>query len=525
MSTWKEIEVVNRQVIVDGISINVGQRMSMGLGSIELRKTSRAGLHIVRLSARGHFKYCVKLGRDGLYRLGPDRGHRVVSPNEEQDPIKRILREMRISVSKLQLMKEGEGLAISTLNVDIACATREGEWQNRFVTDGTENTGIVSREQLSTYGRRAPAERREGSILGATYAIDVVSQLCMASRIVTYVAKVFVWPNCNPMALANALAPIVFGPRANGEYPRALENFEAACEWIAKNLTIETGTQGDTLLVDGCEFPVEVSDGTPRKWAVQALDRLVRKHGVRLLEKFLGDAQCAFIRAKTDLGEATKYVTQHYRVVKVENEKGSHLRFAPWSRLNDLLELSWVLSSSLDVHRPLAVLYAKHRQQLLGSLEKVTQERMELISTWGRRDGLLRSDGVLVDANETVRVHLQGVRSFWKSLSRASKETFSMSEETVSGTRGEVFGALCDGGEVYRVREQELVFFLRPKEEKTFFFTIARAPNSLAHGVGVFALKICRAEDGTLTYSPLDETDQYTCVTKPCHVDVLRVKN
>lgn len=50
---------------------------SIGLGRVEIRNTERAGLHAVRLSMKGNFKYHVCLKRQGTYALGSENGYRL----------------------------------------------------------------------------------------------------------------------------------------------------------------------------------------------------------------------------------------------------------------------------------------------------------------------------------------------------------------------------------------------------------------------------------------------------------------
>ena len=223
----------------DGTPFAVGQRARMGLGEIELRNTKKAGLHVVRLSGSGHFSYSLKLTREGEYRLGPSYGHRVRTPEEETDPIKRILREMGIPISQLRRMEEGEPLETSEYSCDIWRAYPHGTSTHRWETDGKIEVVTEDRRSMRHVNQYCGDEiSRTVRIREATYAISSGSYVQMNSAIVTRLWEVVVWPNCDPTTLANALASIVYGDGADAEYVEVLENFEAARRWVAKKFEI-----------------------------------------------------------------------------------------------------------------------------------------------------------------------------------------------------------------------------------------------------------------------------------------------
>lgn len=118
MSKWIEVNVDDNQwVIIDGRPWRIGEEIACGMGSFVLRDTPKAGLHAVRLSGSKRFTYSVKLRRPGRYRLGAEYGFRVKPPEEETDPIKRVLREMEIPLSHLSYRQEvrwGKVLSWST---------------------------------------------------------------------------------------------------------------------------------------------------------------------------------------------------------------------------------------------------------------------------------------------------------------------------------------------------------------------------------------------------------------------------
>jgi hypothetical protein len=206
MAVWVTIEKRGGAVYFEGGEIfEMDIPYSMGFGSVELRNTKKAGLHVARFSGSGRFTYSLRLTKNSFYRLGPDYGHRVIPPEEEKDPIKRVLREMKEPISKLIRMPEGEVLNISTFSKDIWRACPEGERTNSFTTDGheeTEITGYNSLEDVNQYA--SPEVWRSGTISGATYAIDVVEQVHLGG-VYPHIETIYVWPNCDPVKLKEVL--------------------------------------------------------------------------------------------------------------------------------------------------------------------------------------------------------------------------------------------------------------------------------------------------------------------------------
>lgn len=58
----------------DGEEFTVGEVISLGSGSLRLRKTPKEGLHAAVFTRRGKFIHAVKLDRDGRYLIRPRSG-------------------------------------------------------------------------------------------------------------------------------------------------------------------------------------------------------------------------------------------------------------------------------------------------------------------------------------------------------------------------------------------------------------------------------------------------------------------
>lgn len=311
MSTWIEVRKSGQNVEFENSDpFSVGQQVKMGLGSIELRDTKNAGLHIVRLSSGGNFTYSLRLTRDGSYRLGPSRGHRVVLPSEETDPIKRILREMDIPVSKLTYANEPT-LEVTERHYDNwHCPV--GHLVNHWVTDG--NASEVSVEVMERpQGYFLGGEFVTKSISGATYAISVSSGKGWHGP-----EQIVVWPDCRPENLGDALARTIWGENADAKFMAALKNFDLAQEWSARYKFEQHPTRTDRILVNGEDTPAPY--GYPEKPALVV--ELVRVHGGKLIEDRLPAQQRELIKASQDEESATEYILRTYRVVAIEGGDG-----------------------------------------------------------------------------------------------------------------------------------------------------------------------------------------------------------
>lgn len=210
---WYQIGPIQGDYGPRWTTMEVGVRYPMGLGEIELRDTKKAGLHIVRFSMSGRFVYTLKLDQDGEYRLGSQFGHRVKTSREETDPITRVFRELEIPVSRLRLRKMTEGEGVLPDATSRACALWNAmptnEHLSYWLTDGRWERGeVVSFKNFAhdPHCRQThPTVSYDGSIVGATYAIQMRWELHMGGAIGRHIWAVVVWPGCDPDVLKAAL--------------------------------------------------------------------------------------------------------------------------------------------------------------------------------------------------------------------------------------------------------------------------------------------------------------------------------
>ena len=192
----------NTVTFADGTMWSIGETVPCGMGSLELRHTKRAGLHIVRLSGSGGFSYSVRLRQSGEYRFGPSYGHRVKTPAEEKDPIRRVLRELDLGV-KILMRETAESIFVSEHYADLFRAYPEGSTAWRWFTDG--DLSRVSEEQ-SWRSQHAQEIDRMVEITGATYAVRIEDRVMRGfNNVQTRIVEILVWEDCDPAVLRNAL--------------------------------------------------------------------------------------------------------------------------------------------------------------------------------------------------------------------------------------------------------------------------------------------------------------------------------
>jgi len=172
MSIRRKITKKGEQVFLEQEEWKIGEEFNMGCGSVELKKTKKAGLHVVRYSGSGNFTYVLKLHKDGDYILGANYGHRKKSPEEEKEPIKRVLRELEIPLSVLTESDDGSWEVGSRWYDDHHCPV--GRNTNSWHSDGSYES-ISEAEHESPQGYFQGGGYSRGRITGATYAFSVLT--------------------------------------------------------------------------------------------------------------------------------------------------------------------------------------------------------------------------------------------------------------------------------------------------------------------------------------------------------------
>ncbi len=251
---------------------------------------------------------------------------RVVNANEETDPIKQILREMDIPMSKLVQA------TTPTLEVGERWYDNDhcpnGRPTNRWITDGRKTwVNSEMREQPHGYFRGGGSD--SFVIEAAGYAVRVDHGRYLNGCDWTRPSQIVVWSHCDPAKLADVLAPIVFGNGADYEYIKALIDFEAARRWIAEKFEAPKVYAGEARCISfqrrggngGDGFSIAGTDHTKitslpgGEWG--PIVRLVHHHGFAVVE-FPSETE-ALLSAISDKASAREYLTSRYTVEKDEH--------------------------------------------------------------------------------------------------------------------------------------------------------------------------------------------------------------
>lgn len=201
------IDVVEEAGAVRTVGGNLnppGTKFNLGMGYIEVRRTKKAGLHVVRFSGKGNYTYSLRIEPGNLYRIGASYGHMVKLPEKETDPLLRVLRELCLPTKLLKKMEEGESIEVSAFYRDVHRFSHPASsW--RWVTDG--NRTLVSSVCEKSYpGTHCGDDvRDELTLSGGKWAIQLTDTVAMGGGVRHTVSSILVWPGCDAQALKEAL--------------------------------------------------------------------------------------------------------------------------------------------------------------------------------------------------------------------------------------------------------------------------------------------------------------------------------
>lgn len=329
MAHWMTIAKKGPEVFFkDGKIFNVGQRVGLGMGGVELHLTPKTGLHVVRFSGSGNVNYVLKLTRDGEYRLGPSYGHRVKKASEETDPILRVLRVLGIPVTNFRRTSEPT-LKISRRWYDNAHCPN-GRPTYGWETDGQVEWGHPE-EMEKPQGYFSGGGSQEGILSGATYAIRIGHSRSMGGCDYNQVEEVIVWPSCEALVLYEALAGEA---RINDSgvniILEQLPNLEAARRWVETQYRPDPGykfVDKPDVLCFSSGFTAQLPNGEVEYNRPYVYRRLIEAYGLDLLRPFLGKRQLEFVDATASLEAAVAYITARFAVVKAEKDGQPAIRF------------------------------------------------------------------------------------------------------------------------------------------------------------------------------------------------------
>lgn len=331
-------------------------------------------------ATRGEKGYILQPNFTGLWATSSGsarRGifHRYSPPAQETDPVTRILRQGELPS---WIVKEaGEPTLTTEERWYDNSHCPNGRPTNYWLTDG-QMIEEASFEMEKPHGYFGGGGRRIVRIEGATYAIRIDASRYGNGLAWSKPSQVLTWPGCDREALANVLAPMLFGQGADVGYSVALEDFKAAQQWVAEKFSIEPHpTKGDRLVVDGRDCLIAPSHlASP-----DTLRGLLKAHGLRLIEPHLGPVQHHFQRAEAELAEAVSYILAHYRVVAVTRGEERGLKFGVPERPEELGPTGSVYFG-FGPELPLQRLLDQYKAVLRDSLWSAAPERLTLVSAY-----------------------------------------------------------------------------------------------------------------------------------------------
>jgi hypothetical protein len=481
----------------------VGDSVKSGIGSIELRKTQRAGLHMVRLSGSGGFNYSLPLHRDGTYRMGPSWGHRVKEATEESDPIKRVLREMGIPVSVLKKGEE-QPLSVSSRWYDNHHCPN-GRATTRWVTDGnTSEAREEILEQASGYFNGGGCYHY--TISGATYAIQVSGGQVHSRSREDRPATIVVWPGCDPKKLGDALALIIHGEGADLDFMSALGDAEKARQWVGQKFAgqvVDTGYR---------------QSGFPG-YHSSPLHTLCEKHGVEeVVGGLLHSDERAFLRALKEGGDvAIQYILSHYRVVAVKKGEELGLKFArtetpDW--LGNLNSIHLPASPNWIEERGLEQLLKNHN--LRQTLWQEATEKVLVSALW--TDVVVSNEDVRITTSPPEEAGAQKLfsKEFLQALVCLSDKTRQMKGTVMSRAKGWptrpttlcIKGFLKEGSPA-GWKDGAIHLPVQVGEKKNFVIKASHFDDDTWWHYHVWGVTVERTETG-VTFSPFDNRRLYT---------------
>lgn len=206
MAEWIKIKKIKKTVIADGQTLAVNESIPVGLGSIQLRNTKKAGLHMVRLSGSQRFKYSLPLHRDGDYRMGPNWGHRIKDPTEEKNGFLRVCRELEVPISRVVMVESPtlDGLEVEVGGILCSHSTSDNNSKIILWTDG-ETACVTEPERVKSHMNQyhvgCPCSTWTKKIKGGSWAITTLKK----TRYYAGVSKVWIAKTCDPETLRLAL--------------------------------------------------------------------------------------------------------------------------------------------------------------------------------------------------------------------------------------------------------------------------------------------------------------------------------
>jgi hypothetical protein len=203
MSKWIDIRVKNAVAFNDEEIIKNADTIKCGVGFIGFLYTGDGGINVVRYSGTGREKFCQTIRKDGKWRIGAERMYRVIPPEEENDPFKKILREANVPIKNLIFLGTEEPLETMVCWQNLNCYTNSGPRSNHLLSDS--QIKIISEVGWKGTGHSYGVNRTVSVSQYSTVTVEVYYEVYRGCIMGPSIGRVWVRPNTNPDRLKDLI--------------------------------------------------------------------------------------------------------------------------------------------------------------------------------------------------------------------------------------------------------------------------------------------------------------------------------
>jgi hypothetical protein len=241
------VEVVDGLATLAGRQIKNKETVRCGLGSVSVFYVND-GVEIVRYTGSGRERYRYTIRKDGEWRIGKDRCYRVVRPEEEADPFRRLLRALDLPVAILHRHAVGEAVELAGMSANLSCHVPNGK-SAYLKTDSEEPVVLGARRGSQHYTE----EDWTVELSKATYAVVLGHRANSNGNVFPRIWEVHVWGNPDVVPVEKLLVEHLYGPEATLAMLAAQKSGRVK-EWLA--IQVGVGATPWLAKIGSREFPL-----------------------------------------------------------------------------------------------------------------------------------------------------------------------------------------------------------------------------------------------------------------------------
>lgn len=354
---WITLHHTNGRVMYLGRDLTPdpnNKQLPHGDGFLQIRLTSEGKLHVERMKGTPADRvYGVTLQREGRYQFGLNFGSRIKEPEDEKDPLKRVLLELNLPISKRVLrILDPDNTHHQQTKEELL---REMSKPHYF---GDPDFGVF---EVGPHG---------------------------------FVIRIYLFGDADPEAFKDWLIKQLHGKYADQEFLDVLRvyDLDKATSWIASRFAISSSKKCCSAL-EWHEIDIGVDDHDRYAWMKfihksgtpvlvsdnAALNKLVEVYGFRVFHPWFESLQAQWVNALESETEALLFINGHYRVMAVEGLPSSLIplriaRRGEYKRLTSPGRRAFFTTSSEDV---VAQLFNTHRGLERACYETFPKQQLE----------------------------------------------------------------------------------------------------------------------------------------------------